>query len=76
MLIDNLEVAPDTNKGDFNMGRISPKESARIITMLVISGESCDTCRHYAKSYGDCPWEPDAGTLCRNKNPLYMFDLQ
>ena len=38
----------------------SHEENARIITMLVLRGESCNTCRHYTNSYGDCPWEPDA----------------
>ena len=37
-----------------------PEETARIMAMLVVSGESCDTCRHNNDSYGDCPWEPDA----------------
>ena len=47
------------------MRRVSPEESARIITQLVIKGESCNTCKHYADRYGNCPWEPNA----RNERP-------
>jgi len=57
--------AHSLSNGNTTTGRVSKEESARIIMALVISGESCDTCRHYADTYGDCPWEPDA----RNERP-------
>ena len=42
------------------MGRVSQDEAARVITSLIMRGESCNTCRHNNITYGDCPYEPDA----------------
>ena len=59
------------------MGRVGSDEAARVITSLVIRGESCDTCRHNNLSYGSCPYEPDA----RDQKPvvsgtLFVTDIQ
>ena len=42
------------------MARVPPEEAARVITSLVMRGESCGTCKHNNVTYGDCPYEPDA----------------
>jgi len=42
------------------MGRVSPEEASRVITSLIMSGESCSSCKHNEITYGDCPYEPDA----------------
>ena len=42
------------------MGYVDPEQAGRVMAILVVTGESCYTCKHNNITYGDCPYEPDA----------------
>jgi len=60
MHIGNQKLNNKNKKGEKIMGRVSPEEASKVITSLIMRGESCNSCKHNNVTYGDCPYEPDA----------------